>query len=111
MSRGEPVGEDAEMRAHPKGFPLLQGSKPPMPTSGFRVFGGWRIVAARAAAVLGRRDADLIEEEAREVALRREAELRGDLGNLAMAGGQARDCSLDAQHVEVGTGRETGAQL
>src|SRR6266513_5289754 len=84
----------------------------PMPASGFRVLGGWRrVVVARAAAVLGRGDADLVQEEAREVALRREAELRGDLGNLAVARGQARDRGLDAQHVEVGAGREAGAQL
>src|SRR5713226_6420871 len=86
-----PVGISASQSARTRkcartqrASPLLQGSKPPMPTSGFRVFGGWRIVAARAAPVLGRRDADLVEEEAREVALRREAELRGHLGNLAV---------------------------
>src|SRR5207302_1051179 len=71
-----------------------------------RIFGS----AARTA-VLGWRDADLIQEKAREVALRREAELRGDLGNLAFAGGQTRNGGLDAQHVEVGTRREPGAQL
>src|SRR2546425_11738098 len=83
----------------------------PRPTSGFRVLGGWRVVAARAAAVLGRGDADLVQEEAREVALRREAELRGDLGYLAVAGGQARDRGLGAQHVEGGTGRGSRAQV
>src|SRR5438552_15089219 len=83
----------------------------PRPASGFRVLGGWRVAAARAAAVLGRGDADLVQEEAREVALRREPELRGDLGNLAVARGQARERSLDAQHVEVGAGLVAGAQL
>src|SRR5204863_5522435 len=55
--------------------------------------------------------ADLVQEEAREVTLRREAELGGHLGDLAAARGEARDRGLDAQHVEVGARRETGAEL
>ena len=71
--------------------------------SGARARGG--------AAVLGGRDADLVQEEAGEVALRGEAELGRHLGDLALPGGQARDRGLDAQHVEVGARREAGAQL
>src|SRR5688500_7346187 len=62
-------------------------------------------------AVFRRGHADLIEEEACEVALRREAELGRDFGDLALPGGQARDRGLDAQHVEVGARRKAGAEL
>src|SRR6202165_1585007 len=75
------------------------------------VLGGWRVVAARAAAVLGGRYADLVQEKAREIALRREAELRRDLRDLAVSGRKARDRGFDAQHVQVGARREAGAQL
>src|SRR5882672_12487667 len=68
-------------------------------------------VPRRAAAVLRGGDAYLLQEEAREVALRREAELRGKLGDLALPGGQARHRGLDAQHVEIGARREAGAEL
>ena len=67
--------------------------------------------AVRGATVLGRRHADLVEEEAGEIALRREAELGGDLGDLAAPGGEARDRRLDAQHVEIRARREAGADL
>src|SRR2546425_7088931 len=78
----------------------------PRPTSGFRVLGGWRVAAARAAAVLRRGGADLVPEEAREVALRREPQLPRDLGKLALPPGQAPDRGLPPQHVEVSAGRE-----
>src|ERR1700694_6005183 len=75
------------------------------------VLGGWRVVGARAAAVLGGRCAALVQEKAREIALRRQAELRRDLRDLAVSGRKARDRGFDAQHVQVGARREAGAQL
>src|SRR5262249_24956421 len=63
------------------------------------------------APVLGRRDADLLLEEAREVRLRREAQLRRDLGDLGAAAGELGDGGLDAQQVQVGARRAPGAGL
>src|SRR5258705_263474 len=72
----------------------------------------WGRLGARGrAAVLGGGDAHLVVEEAGEIALRREAELGGELRDLAAPGGQARDRGLDAQQIEIGAGREPGADL
>src|SRR5262245_49558912 len=65
----------------------------------------------RGAAILGRRHADLVQEETGEVALRGEAELGRDFRDLALPGRQARNRRLHAQHVEVGARREAGAEL
>src|SRR3546814_13269439 len=46
------------------------------------------------------------QEKAREVALRGKAQLGRDLGDLALAGGQARDRRFHAQHVEIGARRD-----
>src|SRR5687767_5272583 len=68
--------------------------------------------AARSdAAVLRRRHAYLVQEEAGEVALGRETELRRYFGDLAAAGRQPRDRRFDAQQVEIRARRKSGAEL
>src|SRR5207248_3059870 len=73
--------------------------------------GGLLALGARRPAVFRGRRADLVQEKAREVALRGEAKLGRDLADLAAARGKPRDRRLDAQHVEVDARREAGAEL
>src|SRR6184192_1461718 len=73
--------------------------------------GGLLALGARRPAVFRGRHADLVQEKAREVALRGEAKLGRDLADLAAARGKPRDRRLDAQHVEVDARREAGAEL
>src|SRR5581483_8115521 len=70
-----------------------------------------RLARRGGAPVLRGRDADLVQEEPGEVALRREAELGRELRDLAAARREPRDRGLDAQHVEVGARGEPGADL